>query len=322
MEFSSRCNARCPLCPRNLNGYPYNSGYEETSLTLELVKNRFSRQFIQQLSQGILINGNFGDFTSNIESLPIIEYFVESNPNISIRISTNGSARNLDFWEALGSLSKNIQIEFALDGLEDTHQLYRQDTNWFKIIENAEAFMFAGGYAIWKMIVFDHNRHQIEDCKELSQQLGFNEFLTLDLGRDTGVVFDRDGTYSHSIGKVEHITTIDEMIKYVESNDYTRIDSTVDKIDCLSLNEKTIYIAADGKVYPCCFMGFNPATYRRTGFTDPNEQIAKIMSKNDLHEYDLTTCLEWFDNIKQAWSKDSKLERLITCDNSCGKCNK
>lgn len=322
MEFSSKCNARCPLCPRNLNGYPYNSGYEETSLTLDLIKSRFTPSFIQQLYNGILINGNFGDFTSNLESIPIIQYFIDCNPNIKIRISTNGSARNLEFWSTLGSMSKNIQIEFALDGLEDTHHLYRQDTNWLKIIENAENFMFAGGYAIWKMIIFDHNRHQIEECKELSQQLGFNEFLPLELGRDTGIVFNRDGTYSHSIGKVEHINSIEDMISSAESNNYKRIDSKIESISCLSLDEKTIYIAADGKVYPCCFMGFNPATYRRTGFTDPNKQIAKIMLKNDLNEYDLETCLEWFNDIKKAWTKESKSERLMTCDNSCGRCNK
>ena len=38
LEISSLCNARCPLCPRNFHGYPYNDGYIERNLTLDDVK--------------------------------------------------------------------------------------------------------------------------------------------------------------------------------------------------------------------------------------------------------------------------------------------
>ena len=51
------------------------------------------------------------------------------------------------------------EIEFALDGLEDTHSMYRQNTNWRTVIRNAETFISAGGYAIWKFIKFKHNQH-------------------------------------------------------------------------------------------------------------------------------------------------------------------
>ena len=38
LELSSHCNARCPLCPRNLFGYTYNTGYIVKHLTLNEVK--------------------------------------------------------------------------------------------------------------------------------------------------------------------------------------------------------------------------------------------------------------------------------------------
>ncbi len=57
VELSSLCNARCPLCPRNLNGYPYNNGYTEANLTLASVKKIFTPDLLQQLTS-ILINGN------------------------------------------------------------------------------------------------------------------------------------------------------------------------------------------------------------------------------------------------------------------------
>ena len=142
MEFSSLCNARCPLCPRNLYGYPYNRGYEETSLTLDLIRKSFDPNFIKQLKM-ILINGNFGDFTSNLESLDIIKHFKEQKHDLKIQISTNGSARNKDFWSELGTITK-VKTEFCLDGLEDTHHLYRQDTDFNKIIQNAQAYIASG----------------------------------------------------------------------------------------------------------------------------------------------------------------------------------
>ena len=46
LELTTLCNARCPLCVRNANGYPHNFGYPETSLSLEQVKQIFSVDFI------------------------------------------------------------------------------------------------------------------------------------------------------------------------------------------------------------------------------------------------------------------------------------
>ena len=56
LEISTMCNARCPQCPRNFRGYPYNDGYTETNLTLEQVQKIFPIEFVQQLKH-IHING-------------------------------------------------------------------------------------------------------------------------------------------------------------------------------------------------------------------------------------------------------------------------
>jgi hypothetical protein len=44
--------------------------------------------------------------------------------------------------------------------LEDTNHLYRENVEWKKIMENARAFISAGGTAHWDMLIFDHNKHQ------------------------------------------------------------------------------------------------------------------------------------------------------------------
>ena len=128
----------CPTCGKDFKLVKagdqlvcHNCGYTETNLELSLVTRSFSSDFLKQIGS-VLINGNFGDFVSNLEIIEILRYFRQCNPTIDIEISTNASARGKRFWQDLGELG-NITVGFCLDGIdEDTHQLYRQDTSWSK----------------------------------------------------------------------------------------------------------------------------------------------------------------------------------------------
>jgi len=321
MEFSSLCNARCPLCPRNLYGYPYNRGYEETNLSLALIQKSFSPQFIKQLGM-ILVNGNFGDFTANLESIDILKYFKKHNPSLFVQISTNGSARNAEFWTELGKF-KNTRTEFCLDGLEDTHHLYRQDTDFNKIIENAKTYMASGGFAIWKMIKFDHNKHQIKEAKQKSIEYGFRSFNLQDHGRNSGPVFDRKGNLVHVMGDWNASTDIEEIIEFHGQPDNKFNFPPYDPnrtISCGTKNKRSIYIAADGRVYPCCFTGFSPHSYNKGWHGFINKQIAPLVKNNSLHENTLEEAIGWFSKVESAWTKTSIEDgRLIQCDITCGK---
>ena len=326
MEFSTLCNSRCPLCLRNSNGYPFNNGYKETNLSLSLIEKAFSPEFIRQLNHGIFVNGNFGDFVMNTESLDIFSYFRSHHSNINIKISTNGSARNYDFWTDLAKLVTSV--EFCLDGLEDTHSLYRIDTDYYKILSNANAFMQAGGKAIWKMIKFDHNQHQIESCRELSKKLGFNSFEIIDHGRDTGPVYDRKGQFLYNIGKpkrtLEIQSSAQSLMKFRKKFKTFNLSKTYDtsaEPSCLAKKKNSIYVSAEGKVYPCCWLGHSPETYDYDLMGWTNKQIRPLIEKNDLNLYDLETCLSWFSKVEESWQKDSYEEgRVMRCDISCGTC--
>ena len=55
-------------------------------------------------------------------------------------------------------------------------EVYRVNASYDKIIENARAFIDVGGRAEWRMIVFKHNQHQIEEAEELARKYGFKHF--------------------------------------------------------------------------------------------------------------------------------------------------
>ena len=322
LEISSLCNASCPWCPRTFWGYPYNSGYPETNLTLDQAKKIFQPEFLQQLEK-VYINGNFGDLVMNPDSVDIVEYFFSGNQQIQIEISTNGGARDQNFWNRLGRTS--AMIVFCLDGLEDTHHLYRQNTVWSTVVRNAQTFIAAGGQAVWQMIRFDHNQHQIEQCRAMSQNLGFVEFKLIDEGRNTAPVFDREGNLSHVLGNYDKETNFKTMFFKKQTDTILLEDIIQDRTPAKSVNcqvkkSRSVYIAANGDVSPCCWTGLYPRTYGHGQYHQAaNAQLVTLMTKNNALSNTLQECIQWFTTVEDAWKIDSYEQgRLVICDDVCG----
>jgi MoaA/NifB/PqqE/SkfB family radical SAM enzyme len=318
IELTTRCNARCPMCMRNYRGMDYNSGYPVTELTLEHIKKILPVEFLKQLTRGVSFNGNLGDFGLAHDAQEIVHYLCDHS--VPVYINTNGSMRTPDWWAALAR--PGVRIGFALDGLADTHALYRQDTDWHRVIQNAQAFIATGGQAIWRFIPFDHNQDQEATCRQLSLELGFCEFENINEGRNRGPVFDRDGNFSHHIGTAYSLDTprIEPMLEsHLTWFDPATVKSHKDtnplKLICQHKRLEEIYIAADGSVWPCCFLGFYPATMAHPG----NSQLLPLVTENNALEYDLEHCMDWFDRVEETWAKNSIAEgRLYSCVNSCG----
>ena len=173
LEVTSKCQARCPMCPRRLRGGPMLDSLYLEEISLDLFKKWFPQQFIKQLNH-VYMCGNLGDPMIAKDTNKIFRYMRETNPGMSLQMHTNGSGRTEKWWQELAEL--NVKVVFGIDGLQDTHSLYRINTDWNKIIKNAKAFIKAGGDARWDMLVFKHNEHQVEKCEDLSKMLGFKGF--------------------------------------------------------------------------------------------------------------------------------------------------
>jgi MoaA/NifB/PqqE/SkfB family radical SAM enzyme len=322
LEISSLCNASCPWCPRTFWGYPYNGGYPETNLSLAQAKQIFQPEFLTQL-KSIRINGNFGDIVMNPEGPDIVDFFYSVNPGLKIFISTNGSARNRNFWQQLAATP--AVVAFCLDGLEDTHHLYRQNTSWKKILQNAKTFIKAGGHAVWKMIRFDHNRHQIDQCKALAMSMGFADFQLVEHGRDTAPVFDQQGRLVHVMGNYTGERNFDILLHRKKNDQILLEDISTGRvpaktISCETKNLKSIYISATGDVSPCCYTGFYPKTYGHGQYHQAaNAQLIPLIAKNNALEYPLQDCIQWFKSVENSWKiSDYQQGRLVICDDNCG----
>jgi hypothetical protein len=260
----------------------------------------------------------------NPEAVEIVRYFREHNKTLAIDISTNGSARNQSFWQDLANLDAHVL--FCIDGLEDTHHLYRQNTAWSTVIKNAKTFITAGGRATWKFVKFDHNVHQLDTCRQMSKDLGFIGFRSVDHGRNIGPVFDRHGNHTHVIGKYSGPTEF-KMLFHKKQTDEVLLEDITDVrvakkvITCAAIKDRSIYIAANGDVSPCCWTGFYPQTYGSGEYLQAvNSQLKPLSAKNNALEHSVEDCIQWFDNIKQKWDIDSyEKGRLVVCDDNCGR---
>lgn len=333
VELTTRCNARCPMCMRNYRGMDFNSGYPLCELSLADFQTIFSVNTLASVMQadppvngripinygfqGFSFNGNLGDFGSARDAVEIVQYLV--NHNVPVRINTNGSVRTPAWWARLAL--PGVTVGFAIDGLADTHSLYRQDTDWHKIIDNATAFISAGGQAIWRFVPFDHNRHQEQQCRQMAQDLGFVKFENIYDGRDRGPAFDRSGEFSHFIGEPwdQQTPAVKPMVEhhvtwYNAKTVNHQKDTQELNIQCLHIRDREIYVAADGSVYPCCFLGFYPKTMNHPG----NKELAPLIQENNALQYPLEHCLEWFDNVEKTWAKSSIAQgRTYQCVVTC-----
>jgi len=176
LEVTERCNASCPQCARNINGGEVNPQLHDAELSLDDVKQILKPAFIKQLKR-LYMCGNYGDPISARDTLEIFEYIRSHNAEMQLSFHTNASAKTPEWWSQLpAAMGKSHYVVFSVDGLEDTNHLYRQGTVWKKIMENARAFIAAGGRARWDFIVFGHNEHQVELARVLATSMGFEKF--------------------------------------------------------------------------------------------------------------------------------------------------
>jgi len=338
LEITDRCNASCPMCARNKNGGEVNQWLPLTELTLKDIKKIFPISFIKQLNK-IYMCGNNGDPIIAKDTLEIFKYFRKYNKKLNLSMNTNGSARSLEWWKELAKiLGKNGYVVFGIDGLANTNHIYRKGTDFYKIIKNAKAFISNGGIAHWDFIVFGHNEHQILAAETLSKEYGFKKFRIKKTGRFFSnqkmkrkgfrEVLNKKGEVEYkiypplsplyqnkSLEKEEYLIK-----KYGSMEEYLNKTS----ITCKVKNDKSIFITADGNLFPCCWIANQQYIWYLPkkgapiwSLIDKNGGIEKLNLRNN----SIKEIIEgkFFKDIQKTWKKKSiKCGKLAVCAKTCG----
>lgn len=251
-ELSSHCNSKCPQCPRYDMLGRVQKDLNVTHLDLNIIK----KLPVTKMKNLKIVRfcGNFGDPLMHPDLDDIINFF----HNQHIYISTNASLRSEGWWEKLGT-NKNIEVTFCIDGIGSTHEIYRRNTSYKKIIQNAKAFINAGGTAKWQFIVFRHNEHQLDEAKKISDEMGFERIQFIFSDRfdtnDKWKVYD-DNNYLYDLEKSSHQTTLKKSLDAPDGEKYWKsLLKNRGSITCMWSESKKLYIHSDATVYPCCMLG-------------------------------------------------------------------
>jgi MoaA/NifB/PqqE/SkfB family radical SAM enzyme len=304
-----------------------------SSWTLDEYKQIINDEVIHQVDE-IEFCGNFGDPVMNNDLLEMCRYTRNISPSVNIIIKTNGSIRNTGWWHTLASvLNGNSTVVFAIDGLKDTNHLYRIGTDFDKIIENANSFIVNGGFAIWDMILFRHNEHQVDMAKELSQTIGFKGFNAKGTSRfietEKGTVFpvkDKHGNFEYNL-----LPDSKNIIKFIDKKLLKNYKGLVTQtsIECHVKKTKEIYIDSLKHVYPCVFTG--KVLYNTTNdnpilepyLIDRLEQFKMFIEEFgglvslDAHRHGIKNIIDsdqWHLLWVNRWSNPDK---LLVCAKSC-----
>lgn len=244
LENTTRCNAHCPFCARNKNGFGLKSGFQEQDIENSV----FEKILLDHKNLNtVQFCGSFGDPIASKNFMELINITLKYKNIKRIVIHTNGSIKTPKFWGNLIKTIKHLehQIIFGIDGLKDTNHIHRQNTNFDKIIENATAVIKEGGFAEWQFIVFKHNEHQVIDAYKLSKKLGFKKFT-----RKTAVI--KSIALNFKTG-IPYEILPSNLVSYKNYENKSE-NNFIDQEKCDHLKYKQIYVDVKGAIYPCCYL--------------------------------------------------------------------
>lgn len=340
LELTDKCQARCPMCPRNHYGGTERSHIKNVEITLERFKEWFPADFLHNNVNHVYACGNNGDPAMAQDCLEIFRYIRETcKPNVLLSIQTNGSLRSPDWWRELAKvLGKDGYVVFAIDGWEGEHEIYRRGTFWNKIIENAKAFIEAGGRARSDTLIFKHNQERILELKEFLLGLGFEKVNLKPTARFYGMdkfpVYNRQHETEYFLEPTDDPAWADNLpqpnfVRLVNKEEYKKMLGSA-QVDPTCMKGHTLYINAYGRMYPCCWVGSLVENSNIVSVSTVEEQIIRSrlaseavdmmedLGHADLHNSNVPAELDrinWGSRINKYFTTDVPL----VCAKSCAK---
>lgn len=353
LDITARCQAMCLECTRNIDGKDLNPKIgcaNSWDMPLEIFQKAVTKEMLNDPDQlkKVVLNGNFGDPGIHPQFLDICKYMADNaHEHLTYRISTNGAMFNPEYWKKVASILKpmrNHYVVFAIDGLEDTHHVYRRNTTYKDVTNNAKAFIDEGGNALWQFIVFNHNRHQVDEARRRAKELGFANIdfkggfgdsggarnytkAINDDTKDIGAKTKKNKAVEVSVTEREAFKKAKDNIEKVQAKSKAKTkEELLDtaKIACQWYDTKGMYVEYDGTVWMCCWTGDMHKTLNKTQTEEwafITDKFGKHFNNLNHHSFDDILNHEFFvDYLDKSFNStrdDKNTPRLHTCAKTC-----
>lgn len=276
-ELSSMCNALCFGCVRTDYDTFNNKKYmipDKEYITFDLFKKIVTAPEFKTAIE-LEFCGTIDDPLMHPEFIEFLDFAADHAPKrFTVQIHTNASLRNAAYWTRLAEVLKKHKkhyLKFNIDGLEDTNKIYRQNTSWDKIMDNAQAFIQAGGRAYWQYLIFPWNAHQVDLAQQLSVDMGFKGFTAR---HDRSIATEWGLERIQFLKKQNTSMPMTVTLEQLNKNNEHIINNN---IRCNNMEKKMFFIGYDGRLWPCCFL--------HNGKFSLNEGKTEILNKRLFEAY-------------------------------------
>ena len=307
LEPTTDCNAKCPQCSRTrkiaVEGDDYIiDEWEAYELAMVLQDPFFSD--IKTVS----INGNLGDIVMHTHPQDLVECLTHDLKK-DVMINTNAGGLPTTFWTWLGKNKKVVHVNFALDGLSDTHDLYRVNTVFDTVLKNAKAYIDAGGTAEWVMTVFPYNEHQVEACRQMALDYGFAKFshrINVRAEPNEKVI-----NFVHK-DKNKDIKYLNKEVSESKASKMS-VESNNESISCYVKHKNSVFITGTKQMLPCCWINFDAADivgyYKYHNIDESSVDLRTKTASQIIREVN-----GLFAVTQQSWSETP----MRVCQSVCG----
>lgn len=256
IESTNICTLKCPGCARTRFIEKWPRHWMNHNLRIDDLM-----RFLDIDISGLTINlcGNYGDPIYHPDFINLVKSIKARDARISI--DTNGSYKKQQWWDELCLLlDEKDQIKFGVDGLPESFTQYRINADWESIKVGMETCQKHKVKTIWKFIPFSFNQDEIDIARELSHEIGIDEFLV-----------DPSDRYDSQTEQFIPVTdligprrTAQELVK-----------NTVEvKVSPKCASGKEHFVSATGHYSPCCFVSDHRFFYKT--------QFGKIQKDYDI----------------------------------------
>lgn len=218
ISLSTRCNIHCKFCLKEVMERKY--GFVEN---INMPVNLFHKIVDDECNfKAMHLCSNRGEALVHPQITDILKYGKKKNKRIEF--VTNASFKNTSWWSELANIfDERDCVIFPLDGVGNKSHNKHRGSDFYTVLRNIEAYINAGGHAIWRYIIFEHNQHQVELARKLSENIGSN-FISM---------FSH--TYDNELRKPNIERKLNNKIYFPCDN-------------------KNYYVNVKGQLFPCCFM--------------------------------------------------------------------
>lgn len=298
IEPTNRCTLSCPRCARTIMNEQFGKG--KNLFINDLDKESFEK-FVDIDVEYIVLCGTHGDPIYHNDLINLAKVAKQKAKHVII--ITNGSYRSASWWKKLTEvLDENDEVIFSIDGIPENFAQYRINADWKSIEVGIKICVSSNVKVKWKFIIFSFNENCIEQAKELSHNLGIDEF---EIHRSDRWVENDWLKPTLDFKTNRRIGNREDLHKKLKNNLMNNNDVEIDPI-CKNNTEH--YINASGYYMPCCFFGDFRFYYKSSWWKNKEKFNIKTSKLSD----QMKTFDQFYKNINS--------NRLECCVFNCGKC--